>query len=79
MHYCHFEPGRFPDSEFELVRGRLYRHSGAVDPFHTDDGASWVPPRVIGADAVVAGPPIIGPAADAAANIGDHPDDGGDA
>ena len=75
MHYCYFEPGTFPESDFALVRGQVYLHKGVV-PCHTDDGLPCVPPPVHGADAERDGGPIIGPTADEELDAGDNLDRG---
>ena len=63
-HYCHYEPGRFPEGEFQLVRGNLFRHDAVGKPAHTDDGALWGTDPIDGPDEGVRGE-IYGPTADA--------------
>jgi hypothetical protein len=49
VHYCDFEHADFPEEEFALIRGQLFRHLDRT-PEHTDDGALLHPREVNGPD-----------------------------
>jgi hypothetical protein len=61
--YCAFEPGRYDEGQFDLVRGDLWLHHGGRLPLHTNDGALVPSDPIHGPDGD--GGPIVGPTIDA--------------